>query len=939
MTPIITLCAGRLTACHDALVRTVLLIVLLTGGSAPLFAQGQAAEVTTLDGEFSIRPPIGGSLIEFAGPPFAVDVAEELGTPSPGDGIAHGLHAFANETGRFRAFAKTGIDSSPVSGATRYVYEQTFRRTSTVAPTISIIKSWVEVFLEGVLSEFEIIPTARILVKVDVYQTDATWLLPMWSRFLDGAKPVRMPQLDQIVQVGVNQQTLEVTRPSRPELVELSGSRLGIEVLNGPLPTTVVANGTGGRIHVDIEATREALELGDVDVDEVYTLVYYVEVWAADGVGESRSEAFFGDPVDVDSGLTLETEDAPTVPAKPPRLCDVEFDEQRYRHDPDGTVIDAYTGLMWQRCPLGFTLNDGGTPSDVTDDRCANGGDFEFTWQEALQAAAANSMAGRTDWRVPNIKELDSLVEPACRSPALEPAAFPDTPQRFFWSSTPDADPDTNGTAARGVSFLVGTLVAQNKARAAPVRLVRTGDEPPIRPLPAISVAGARIVEGDIGNDSLSIPIVLDRPSDTDASVQFRTLDHTARAGEDYVATSGTVVIPAGATSADVVVPIVGDALGEPNEAFFLALHSPSANARLIGSVALGQIEDDEPIVDLAPADAVEGNTGRSELVFTVTLSEPAQTDTSLSFTTADGTATSGSDYVATSGTLAIPGGQTFAQVTVPILGDTSREGDESFLLTLSNPSPNVKLGLASATAIVIDDDDAATLRALNDTGVDYCVDTVSGRQCSGQVTVDFPGQDGQFGRDVTNNVPGDGVKGFSFTKLDASGAPLPNQAAQFSVTPWDCVRDEVTGLLWEVKTDDGGLRDKDSTYSWLNSSGINDGGSAGTANGGVCTDAGNCDTEKYVAQVNAAGLCGRSDWRMPSREELQSIIDHGNPAAPAYDTAFFANSAGPASYWTATPSAGSSVDAWSVTNVRGTARSTDDKNLPLKARLVTADD
>ena len=88
-------------------------------------------------------------------------------------------------------------------------------------------------------------------------------------------------------------------------------------------------------------------------------------------------------------------------------------------------------------------------------------------------------------------------------------------------------------------------------------------------------------------------------------------------------------------------------------------------------------------------------------------------------------------------------------------------------------------------------------------------------------------------------------------------------------------MQDNVTGLIWEIKTVDGDLHDKDNSYSWYNSNTSTNGGSAGIENGGSCPDTGNCDTEKFVTSVNAQGLCGANDWRMPNKEELRSIVDY----------------------------------------------------------------
>ena len=158
-------------------------------------------------------------------------------------------------------------------------------------------------------------------------------------------------------------------------------------------------------------------------------------------------------------------------------------------------------------------------------------------------------------------------------------------------------------------------------------------------------------------------------------------------------------------------------------------------------------------------------------------------------------------------------------------------------------------------------------------------------------------GQDGQQGRDTidSENDGNNGNLGFHFTKIDSNGDALPEDA-----TTWDCIRDDITGLMWEVKTDDDTLRDKDWTYSLRNTNASTNGGDSGTSNGGTCENETDCDTETYVANINALSLCGASDWRMPSRLELINLIDHGTQA-PLIDDTFFPNTH-LGDYWSSTP-------------------------------------
>lgn len=130
----------------------------------------------------------------------------------------------------------------------------------------------------------------------------------------------------------------------------------------------------------------------------------------------------------------------------------------------DGTVTDRRTGLTWKRCLEG--LSDSG---------CTVGAVEYFTWQEALEQPslvnASGGFAGYTDWRVPNINELRSIVEERCVSPALNQSLFPDALGDAVWSSSPTA-----GTAnfSRYVDFAIGNSDSGGRGRNyTALRLVR----------------------------------------------------------------------------------------------------------------------------------------------------------------------------------------------------------------------------------------------------------------------------------------------------------------------------------------------------------------------------------------------------------------------------------------------------------------------------------
>jgi hypothetical protein len=215
----------------------------------------------------------------------------------------------------------------------------------------------------------------------------------------------------------------------------------------------------------------------------------------------------------------------------------------------------------------------------------------------------------------------------------------------------------------------------------------------------------------------------------------------------------------------------------------------------------------------------------------------------------------------------------------------------------------------------------------LNDTGITQCGNATSNAACP---QVGFAGQDAEHGRDATQatNNDTDGHRGFSFTKISSTGQALPVTA-----NAWSCVKDNVTGLIWEAKTDDSGLHDKDDRYTWYNPDNTKNGGSVGTENTATACfgyTAGNaatyCNTSAYAQRVNTAGWCGASSgWRMPSVTELQSIADLSR-SKPAIDTAYFPNTAfstndedwWESAYWSSTPVAEYASLAWDVTFYNG---------------------
>jgi len=144
--------------------------------------------------------------------------------------------------------------------------------------------------------------------------------------------------------------------------------------------------------------------------------------------------------------------------------------------------------------------------------------------------------------------------------------------------------------------------------------------------------------------------------------------------------------------------------------------------------------------------------------------------------------------------------------------------------------------------------------------------------------------------------VPGPEIHDTKYRAVSAAGEVLDP-----AVAPGSCVLDQFTGLIWEVKSDQTGIHDWRNTYSWYDPQEAHGGelDYRGTENAGNCSGSA-CDTSALVKAVNLTGLCGYSDWRMPTRDELGSINDPRKSRSPPTINMRYFPFTQPGEYWSA---------------------------------------
>ncbi len=222
--------------------------------------------------------------------------------------------------------------------------------------------------------------------------------------------------------------------------------------------------------------------------------------------------------------------------------------------------------------------------------------------------------------------------------------------------------------------------------------------------VPVLTVANTTVLEGNSGTTPMTFVVTLSPPASISVQATYFTANGTATAGQDYQPASGSLTFAPGETSKNVVINVFGDTTIEPDETLTLTVN-PVGGQPVTATGTI--INDDFPALTVADTRVLEGDSGTTPMTFVVTLTPPAPVPLTVTYRTADGTATAGQDYQAASGSLTFNPGESVKSIVVTVFGDTIFEPDETLTLTVTAPG-----GMSvTATGTILNDDKPSLAR------------------------------------------------------------------------------------------------------------------------------------------------------------------------------------------------------------------------------------
>ena len=479
--------------------------------------------------------------------------------------------------------------------------------------------------------------------------------------------------------------------------------------------------------------------------------------------------------------------------------------------------------------------------------------------------------------------------------------------------------------------------------------------------VPGLYIADIAVLEDEAGQTQLSLDVKLQRNSTATVTVEYEIKASTSTTkplatiggvdDADVDVVSGKNTLTFDETTTDVLtipVTVLSDSLYELDEVFVVEL-TVSSNANIIEGVAEITLTNDDPkpVAKIELADVNDSLTlseaTPQRVSIKASLDVVSGVDASLIVTRSSESGLDEAQFgfvaayridymlfqsdvmLLSQAELVIPAGETEAFIEVEVIDDGLREKLESFDINLDEKS-HVSTAGTQALVFSIEDNDTVSDGSvasvkLNDTGV---VESPGvSNELKGQV-------DNSLGRDsIVLTKTGAGKAGFDFTKIDANGSDV-SAATAFTSDPstgiqaWDCVRDNHTGLVWEVKVPgEAVIRGAGQSFYWHDPNYETNAGDAGVkgkfqceGNDPVVNGPCNSNTAYYVADMNVNKLCGMTGWRLPTIDELRSILDYNTASDTTihYDTDYFAGDKIGSKYiWTSTSVANSPDQVWTI--------------------------
>jgi len=373
-----------------------------------------------------------------------------------------------------------------------------------------------------------------------------------------------------------------------------------------------------------------------------------------------------------------------------------------------------------------------------------------------------------------------------------------------------------------------------------------------------------------------------------------KAAQYVAIAGQDFLQKElQTLTFEPGEQEKTLEFEIIGDETYEKNELLGVRI-SNATNADIIKNIGIGTIlnDDDLPIARMTISEGAETVLAEEfgkKTNFDITLEGDSAVDAVVNLTVSGSAEVFNhadviGDFRITDeqgvvygkfAPITIPALVTSVKFTIEVIDDGYAEDNEQISMSIAALSDVIVHNTLRFFDASISENDLVDYnvmrRPINDSGQFQSLQYVAQIDSTLELHLDH-----KLGRDADTSLvkAGAGLQGFDFTKLDENGIALADSASA-----WSCIRDNFTGLIWEVKqAGDIGIRASAQNFHWYDPDPKRNGGSAGKQGSLDCglsdpqKNITTCDTQFFIAEMNRTKMCGMTGWRLPGIDELRSI-------------------------------------------------------------------